>query len=50
MEKITRRNMLARSSVFMASVGAGLSSTAASAESAGTVRKQKIVVVWSTPR
>jgi LmbE family N-acetylglucosaminyl deacetylase len=49
MEKITRRDMLGRSSLLMASMGAGLATVAANAEPAATTRRLKIVVVGAHP-
>jgi LmbE family N-acetylglucosaminyl deacetylase len=49
LEKITRRKMLERSSLFMASMGAGIAQTSANAEPCGAIRRQKIVVVGAHP-
>jgi LmbE family N-acetylglucosaminyl deacetylase len=49
MGKITRRDMLGQSSLFMASIGGGLATVGANAEPAGATRRQKIVVVGGHP-
>ncbi len=49
MGKITRRDMLGRSSLFMASMGAGFAPLGANAEPAPAARRLKIVVVGAHP-
>jgi len=49
MGNITRRDMLGRSSLFMASMGAGLAPAGANAEAAAATRKLKIAVVGAHP-
>jgi hypothetical protein len=49
MGNITRRDMLGRSSLLMASMGTGLPLTAANPEPAEAARKLKIVVVGGHP-